>query len=416
MPDLLLLTSRWPHGNFTEFLDAELPHLLNHFDRIRIAPRVPRGPVTWDIPAGVEIDYSLAEALTPKNSPLGEKGRYVRAIKNLGRRNPAGLGFTSADLAADLTNPTWWGLMLMARGESNIVRRWAAAQQPPDIAYTYWLGSKTLGLRQAWPSVPIVSRAHRGELYPDSLGMHSMPFQKDWVFACDMVACVSDHGEQFLSELYPEARDRLTVRRLGIPDPGVLAPAGDYPETVKVLSASVMRPNKRVSLIAAAVVELAGRGIRTHWTHLGDGEEMALVQATLADAPETLSFELPGLVHVSEVRRAMETGGYDVFVNVSMSEGAPVSIMEAQSVGLPTVATDVGGSAEVADAEVNVILDSELTRSELADALWAAASMDPSLRAERRQQWNDKYNEAINYEAFAAELASMAAVDTGVPR
>ena len=170
-----------------------------------------------------------------------------------------------------------------------------------------------------------------------------------------------------------------------------------------------MRPNKRVSLIAAAAVELAARGVRTHWTHLGDGAEMELVRATVADAPGSFSYELPGLVNVSEVRKAMETGGYDVFVNVSMSEGAPVSIMEAQSVGLPTVATDVGGSAEVADAGINVILDSDLTKSELADALLAAASMDPSLRAVRRQEWNDKYNEAINYEAFAAELAAMAA-------
>lgn len=408
MPSLLLLTSRWPHGAFTEFLDAELPHLLNHFDRIRVAPRVPRGPATWDIPAGVEIDYSLAEALTPKNSVLGERARYVRALQHVPLPNPSGLGFTRAALGADFTNKTWWGLMLMARGESNIVRQWASAQEPPDLAYTYWLGSKTLGLRQAWPSVPIVSRAHRGEMYPDSLGIHSMPYQREWVHACDMVACVSDHGEEFLRELYPEVRDRITVRRLGISDPGVLAPVGDYPDSVRVLSASMMRPIKRVSLIAAAVVELASRGIRTHWTHLGDGAEMDLVKATIAEAPESLSYELPGLVNVSEVRKAMETGRYDVFVNVSLSEGAPVSIMEAQSVGLPTVATDVGGSAEVADAEVNVILDSDLSESELAEALLAAASMDPSLREVRRQEWNDKYNEAINYEAFAAELAALA--------
>lgn len=403
-----MLTSRWPHGAFTEFLDAELPHLLQHFDRIRVAPRVPRGPVSWKIPAGVEIDYSLAEALTPKNSILGEKARYVRTLKNVFRRNPAGYGFSRADLVADLTNVTWWGMMMMARGEANIVRRWAAAQEQPDISYTYWLGSKTLGLRQAWPTVPIVSRAHGSELYPDSLGMHSMPYQRQWVLACDTLACVSSHGQRYLSHLYPELRDRFKVRRLGISDPGVLAPVGNYPESINVLSASVLRPNKRVGLIAAAVRELAGRGLPTHWTHLGDGAEMPLVKSTVAGAPETLRVQLPGLVPVGDVRRAMESGGYDVFVNVSLSEGAPVSIMEAQSVGLPTVATDVGGSAEVADSSINVVVDSDITSSQLADAILAAASMDPALRAVRRQEWNAKYNEALNYEAFAAELAVMA--------
>lgn len=41
----------------------------------------------------------------------------------------------------------------------------------------------------------------------------------------------------------------------------------------------------------------------------------------------------------------------DVFVNVSYSEGLPVSLMEASSFGIPVIATDVGGSAEIIDKE-----------------------------------------------------------------
>lgn len=37
----------------------------------------------------------------------------------------------------------------------------------------------------------------------------------------------------------------------------------------------------------------------------------------------------------------------DIFVNPSYSEGLPTSVMEAASVGLPTIATDVGGTREV---------------------------------------------------------------------
>ena len=408
MASLLLLSSRWPHGQYTEFLDAELPHLLNEFDEVRVAPRIPRGPATWKVPTGVTVDYSLAEALTAKNSPLGENDRFVRAALNLGRRNPAGFGFTRDDLAANFNSPTWWRLMLMARAESTIVRRWAAAQSPPDIAYTYWLGSKTLGLRQAWPGVPLVSRVHGSELYPYSIGLKSMPFQREWVFACDMVACVSRHGAQYLADLYPQAQGRVEVRRLGISDPGLLAPTGEYPSSIKVLSASMMRANKRVPLIGAGVVTLAACGMKVHWTHLGDGPDRAQVESILASAPATLTWDLPGQVHVSEVRQAMDTGGFDVFVNVSMSEGAPVSIMEAQAVGIPTVATDVGGSAEVAEPDLNAIVHRDITPEALADALLSAASLEPALRLARRQRWNDNYNAATNYKAFAKELAAMA--------
>ena len=37
----------------------------------------------------------------------------------------------------------------------------------------------------------------------------------------------------------------------------------------------------------------------------------------------------------------------DLFINTSSSEGVPVSIMEALSVGIPIIATDVGGTKEI---------------------------------------------------------------------
>ena len=37
----------------------------------------------------------------------------------------------------------------------------------------------------------------------------------------------------------------------------------------------------------------------------------------------------------------------DLFLTVSANEGIPVSIMEAQSFGIPVIATDVGGISEI---------------------------------------------------------------------
>jgi glycosyltransferase involved in cell wall biosynthesis len=39
----------------------------------------------------------------------------------------------------------------------------------------------------------------------------------------------------------------------------------------------------------------------------------------------------------------------DIFVNPSYSEGLPTSVMEAASVGLPVIATDVGGTREIVE-------------------------------------------------------------------
>jgi len=37
----------------------------------------------------------------------------------------------------------------------------------------------------------------------------------------------------------------------------------------------------------------------------------------------------------------------DIFINPSYSEGLPISILEAGAVGLPVIATDVGGTKEL---------------------------------------------------------------------
>ena len=46
----------------------------------------------------------------------------------------------------------------------------------------------------------------------------------------------------------------------------------------------------------------------------------------------------------------------DIFVNPSYSEGLPTSVMEAASVGLPIIATDVGGTNEIIEDDKSGLL------------------------------------------------------------
>ncbi len=53
----------------------------------------------------------------------------------------------------------------------------------------------------------------------------------------------------------------------------------------------------------------------------------------------------------------------DIFVNPSYSEGLPTSVLEAMSVGLPTIATDVGGTREVVkDYETGFLIEPKNTK------------------------------------------------------
>ncbi|MGZ5247769.1 MAG: glycosyltransferase, partial [Flavitalea sp.] len=60
---------------------------------------------------------------------------------------------------------------------------------------------------------------------------------------------------------------------------------------------------------------------------------------------------------------------FDLFLNVSESEGVPVSIMEAMSAGLPVIATNVGGTREIVDGSNGVLVNKNISALELSDLL-----------------------------------------------
>lgn len=56
---------------------------------------------------------------------------------------------------------------------------------------------------------------------------------------------------------------------------------------------------------------------------------------------------------------------FDLFVNMSLSEGIPVSIMEAISFGIPIIATNVGGNAEIVNDETGVLIPVNIDQAAL---------------------------------------------------
>jgi glycosyltransferase involved in cell wall biosynthesis len=64
----------------------------------------------------------------------------------------------------------------------------------------------------------------------------------------------------------------------------------------------------------------------------------------------------------------------DLFVNSSVTEGLPVSLLEAMSVGLPAVVTDVGGMGEIARLSGAVTLVPSSNPESMAEALCDAIS------------------------------------------
>jgi glycosyltransferase involved in cell wall biosynthesis len=115
---------------------------------------------------------------------------------------------------------------------------------------------------------------------------------------------------------------------------------GDQPP-VQVVSVGRLAPPKDFSTLVAAVAQLPEG--RAHLRVFGDGPLRGeLEQQTRALGVDD-SVEFSG--EVPDVRPRLEDA--DVFVLSSLSEGMPVSILEAMAAGLPVVASAVPGLEEV---------------------------------------------------------------------
>ena len=99
-----------------------------------------------------------------------------------------------------------------------------------------------------------------------------------------------------------------------------------------------------------------------------------------------------------------------MFINVSTTEGTPVSIMEAISCGIPVIATSVGGNVEIVQERNGYLLDKNPTPEEIGMALLRICDEREEVLKKRqgsRGVWLERYNETTNFDAFAQKLVEI---------
>lgn len=404
--ELLLVTSSWPLATAAEFLENEILHLAAKFDRVVVAPMRPHGSMVTGLPPTVTVDLSLANHLERTRLLPTTSSRILTAALRVARPNPVGFGL-SRDSWRDMGRVSWLRSALLSRADVASVAGWAAGRCTPGIAYTFWLGASTVGLRAAWPNIPLVSRVHGGDLYAEAHGWATIPYQDQALAGTTMIASVSESGRTYLVDKFPDYPNKVVVRRLGTRDLGGLAVSSSV-EPLSILSVSSIDDNKRVDLIADVASFLATSGRLVSWTHIGDGPGKSKLLAKLSGKPSKLSVSLRGHLPLEEVHRELLRGNHHVFVNLSLSEGVPVSLMEAQCVGLPVVATAVGGTPEVALARWNELVEPSDPVPVIAAAAIRASERAQSERTERHTHWERNFNANTVYASWATELRRLA--------
>jgi hypothetical protein len=408
MPDrtLLLVTRSYPFGELGDsvFLKDEITSLADQFDNVVVAPTDPIGKLRRDVPPGLIVDATLSHRC--------RRSRALRAAVV----SPAGIRLVRGETQLEwraVTHPRSALRLLVGCGRAATAAAWAAERSgrswpKPDVCYSFWLESHIHGLRSAFPEVPIVSRAHRGDIYLHEHIRAFLPLHRAAVGAADHVLSVSEDGAAFLRSQYPDMAGRIGVRRLGVVGAGALS-RRSTDGVLRVMSCSALIRVKRPELLARSLAALS-RHRTVHWTHFGDGPLRQELETFVRDQRgERFDVALQGAQPNEVVRRFLREEPVDVFANTSSSEGVPVSLMEAISSGVPIVATAVGGTPEIVNGCTGRLVAADPSPDAVAEAVEAAAEFDDGARQEVRAWWADHYDAARNYPEFAAWLRTLSA-------
>lgn len=405
---VIVLTYRWPFTEKAEFMRDEWAAWLG-------AKRV----VIISVAASHEQSLQLAANCVARSvAPVGsvfDRLKYLLSailhfpffaeLWRLLRRGPTGFLARIRTLGVYLQ-----GAERYRRGIAAALAEWPLAEDESLVLYSYWFGAAThaaITLQRMSPlrrSI-VITRMHGSDLYEHANPENYLPYRSDLLQEVQAAYAISENGAQYAITHWACPAFKMHVSRLGTVDHF----KGRYPERASpftVLSCSYINYLKRVDMIAEAIANLRGCPIR--WIHVGGGPG----EGVLRDRCEQLfrdrhdiAFEMPGSLPHDRTIDLLQTTNINVVVNASLSEGIPVSMMEAHCCGIPVIGPNVGGVSEIVDSGVNGrLLEPPLTPQGLAAAMQSLIDMDPAeyatLCRQARVSWESRFFAAPNYRQF----------------
>ena len=277
------------------------------------------------------------------------------------------------------------------------------------VFYSYWHDYKALALaimRKENGKFQCVARSHRWDVFADKNKIPYLPFKKFILDNLSNTISISKAGKEYFYEyVKPSPNAKISISYLGkINDRKPLLEKRS--NEILICSCSTLTEVKQVDRIIE-VLSLLNIG-NLHWVHFGDGPlREDLLQYAQKMLPD-VQYEFKGIVPNNEILDFYAENFVDLFINLSSSEGIPVSIMEALSAGIPVVATDVGGTAEAVNKENGLLIPAEFDNADVAKEINAYLSLSDEERLSYRRRaykfWMDNYEAKKNYMIFADKI------------
>lgn len=398
--ELIIICSSFPLYDGESFLALEYKYLQKNFNNVHFIVKGNTKRTVLSNQFSNEFIYEINTELSnyQKLFALFNLFRWTVIVEIIQKPH---LGFTKNLQKIKIAIISFYQAKLIKQK----IRSLSDKKKNTFIVYSYWCDEGALAaamLQKEKINFKSCSRVHGWDLYFHVHSVPYLPFRKFIQSHITAIYPISEKGISEIKNTWKVDTHNVHLARLGVE--GIPHTGNKRSNKTVVVSCSNVIPLKRIDLLAKTILSF---NTPISWIHFGDGPELQNIQKWVQDhMKENHNIQFKGKMNNHEILQFYADKEITVFVNVSSSEGIPVSIMEAMSFGIPVVATNVGGTSEIVNNENGVLLSENPTPLEIKAAIEEVIA-HPEKGEVAYKTWNEKYNAEKNYTEFVNQLKSI---------
>ena len=388
---LFLFTNSFPYGKGESFLENELPYLAKTFKDVIIIP-------TNKYSSLIE-KRNIKETNVSIMPYLFCSNKFYFILGLLKVHYKSFLFFVKIIFNYNLFSSSQIKPALIAYSIINNIlysssfKNFKSIVKTEDVIYFYWGAGAVyiLPFIKDIQSRKIV-RLHGSDLY------FAPVFHNKILESADKLVFISEHGRSYYDGKYGKSTKHI-VSRLGTIYHGTAKRSTD--KIFRIISCSFVTQNKNLQLLYHALQLIDDKQIE--WIHIGDGSEFEELKLLAGKSKSNIKISLLGYINNENILNYYKSNPIDVFINVSFSEGIPVSIMEAISFNIPVIAPDVGGVSEIVNDNTGILMSSIPAKEEVANAINSMISENEKYKP--HEFWRKHYDAESNYSIFGKKIS-----------
>lgn len=409
--NIVLITNGFPFGSTNEtFLENEISYLGKSSENIKIISKVS------------DKKIKTKQRKIPKNSCVQTfytKSTFLQKIKLLFifiGKIPQIVTLFQKEIIASKRNNSWrfsniqiafHELLKAYEFAEYIKQNFKDYDKQSTLYYSYWLNSSALALAILKYDKIIsyaISRGHGSDIY-DNLHPRNYLAHRTFILnSLDKFFSVSNHGAKYLKDRY-SINDKIETSRLGTKEL-IQNPKMNDINNRLIVSCSNIKPVKRIEDIIQVLSKTNTQNLT--WIHFGGGDGLQNIKNLAEQKLSNISFKIVGPKSNQQVIDFYLNNHVSLLINLSSSEGIPVSMMEAMSLGVPVLATDVGGVSEIVNSKTGFLVNPKINHSKTARIIDDFFNLNTKARdsysSECLKMWKHMYDRNKNYNDFITRI------------